>query len=96
MEQGNAKGVGRQVSKSGNRFEAQHPVALGLTDIFGGMGPDRARRWALGMDQGSQYLVDHFLPQNRFGGLTPSFAFVSEPKLTGGERFFRTLAKQAI
>lgn len=97
VEHWNAECVGWHVSKSGNRFEALQPVALGLTEIFGGVGPDVARGLALRMDHGSQYLSDHFLQQNRFGGITPSFAFVSEPQTNGVvERFFRTLKEQAI
>ena len=70
---------------------------MGLTEIFGGVGPDVARGLALCMDHGSQYLSDHFLQQNRFWGITPSFAFVSEPQTNGVvERFFRTLKEQAI
>ena len=70
---------------------------MGLTEIFGDVGPGVARGLALRMDHGSQCLSGHFLPQNRFWGITQSFAFVSEPQTNGVvERFFRTLKEQAI
>jgi len=56
-----------------------------------------AKGLALRMDYGCQYLADRFLQQNRFWGITPSFAFVSEPQTNGVvERFFRTLKEQAV
>ena len=56
-----------------------------------------AQGLALRMDHSSPYLADRFLQQNRFWGITPSFAFVSEPQTNGMvERFFRTLNEQAI
>lgn len=60
VEHWNAEWVGRHVSKSGNRFEALQPVAMGLTEIFGGVGPDVARGLALRLDHGSQSLSDPF------------------------------------
>lgn len=97
VEHWNAECVGWQVSKSGSRFEALQPVAMGLTEIFGGVGADVARGLALRLDHGSQYLSDHFLQQIRFWGIIPSFAFVSEPQTNGVvERFFRTLKEQVI
>jgi putative transposase len=48
------------------------------------------------MDHGSQYRAYDFLNQVRFWGVTPSFAFVAEPKTNEvAERFNRTL-EQAI
>jgi len=97
VEHWNAECVSWHVSKSGNRFEALQPVAMGLTEIFGDVGPGVARGLALRMDHGSQCLSGHFLPQNRFWGITQSFAFVSEPQTNGVvERFFRILKEQAI
>jgi len=89
--------MGWHVSTSGSRFEALQAVSMGVTEVFGGVGPDTARGLKLRMDHGTQYLSDHFLNQIRFWGIAPSFAFVSEPETNGVvERFFRTLKEQAI
>lgn len=97
VEHWNAECVGWHVSKSGSRFEALEPVAMGLSDIFASVGAEVARGLKLRIDHGSQYLSDHFLKQIRFWGITPSFAFVSEPQTNGVvERFLRTLKEQAI
>ncbi len=70
---------------------------MGLTEVFGGVGPDVARGLELRMDHGSQYLSDHFQNQIKFWGIAPSFAFVSQPQTNGVvERFFRTLKEQII
>ncbi len=97
MKYWNAECVGWHVSKSDSRFEALQPVAMGLTEIFRGAGPDVARGLALHLDHGSQYLSDHFLRQTHFHGITPSFASVSKPQNNGVvERFFRPLKEQPI
>ena len=97
LEHFNSECVGHCVSKMGTRFQALEPVAMGITDIFGGVGAGAARGLALRMDHGSQYLADHFQNQIRFWGIAPSFAFVSQPQTNGiAERFFRTLKEQAI
>ena len=61
----------------------------------------RAKAWTRGlslrMDNGSQYLSDHFINQIRFWGIEPSFAFVRQPETNGvAERFNRMLKEQAI
>ena len=49
------------------------------------------------MDNGSQYLSEHFQNQIKFWGIAPSFAFVREPETNGVvERFNRTLKEQVI
>jgi transposase InsO family protein len=49
------------------------------------------------MDNGTQYLSDHFLNQIRHWGITPSFAFIEQPQTHGvAERFNRTLKEQVI
>jgi len=49
------------------------------------------------MDNGSQYLSEHFQNQLKFWGIAPSFAFVEHPQTNGVvERFFRTLKEQII
>jgi putative transposase len=51
----------------------------------------------LRIDQGSQYLSDHFVNQVRFWGLYPCFAFLEQPQTNGVvERFNRTLKEQTI
>lgn len=93
----NAECVGWHVCKIGNRFAALEPVSQGLTEHFGSVGREVARGLALRLDHGTQYLSDHFLKQVRFWGISPSFAFVSEPQTNGVvERFNRTLKEQVI
>jgi len=97
VEHFNSECVGWHVSKPGTRIQALEPVAMGLTEVFGGVGPDVARGLELRMDHGSQYLSDHFQNQIKFWGIAPSFAFVSQPQTNGVvERFFRTLKEQII
>jgi len=49
------------------------------------------------MDNGTQYLSDHFQNQIKYWGIAPSFAFVAEPETNGvTERFNRTLKEQVI
>jgi putative transposase len=93
----NAECVGWHVCKIGNRFAALEPVSQGLTEHFGSVGREVARGLALRLDHGTQYLSDYFLNQVRFWGITPSFAFVSQPQTNGVvERFNRTLKEQVI
>jgi transposase InsO family protein len=97
VEHWNAEFAIWHVSKSGNRFETLQPLTMGLTEIFGGVGPDVPKGLALRIDHGFQYLADHFLQQNRFWEITPTFAFVSEPQTNGvAEQFFRPLKERAI
>lgn len=39
--------------------------------------------FSLRMDNGSQFLSDHFQKQIKFWGMAPSFAFVSQPQANG-------------
>ena len=49
------------------------------------------------IDNGSQFLSDHFQNQIQFWGIAPSFAFLEQPQTNGVvERFFRTLKEQII
>jgi len=97
VEHWNAECVGWHVIKDGSRYQALQPIAMGLQDLFGSLGPDVARGLALRMDHGTQYLSDHFLNQIRYWGIQPSFAFVEQPQTNGvAERFNRTLKEQAI
>ena len=97
VEHWNAECVGWHVAKVGNRFAALEPVKMGLERVYGSATAEVARGLALRIDHGSQYTSDHFVNQIRFWGMTPSFAFVSQPETNGvAERFNRTLKEQAI
>ncbi len=97
VEHWNSECVGWHVCKEGTRYAALEPIAMGLTRIYGSVQPDVARGLALRMDNGTQYIADHFLHQLRFWGITPSFAFVEQPQTNGvAERFNRTLKEQVI
>lgn len=93
----NAECVGWHVTKVGDRFAALEPIAMGLTQHFGGVEAEGARGLSLRMDHGSQYLSGHFLNQIKFWGLHASFAFVAQPETNGVvERFNRTLKEQLV
>ena len=97
VEHWNAECVGWHVCKTGDRFAALEPIAMGIDRIFGGVEADVARGLSMRMDHGTQYLSDHFLNQVRFWGIRPSFAFVEQPQTNGvAERFNRTLREQAL
>ena len=97
VEHWNAECVGFHVCKEGTRYATLEPIAMGLTRIYGSVDPDVARGLALRMDNGTQYIADHFLHQLRFWGIAPSFAFVEQPQTNGvAERFDRTLKEQVI
>jgi len=93
----NVECVGHHVCKTGDRFAALEPLAMGIAEQYGSVGVDVARGLAVRMDHGTQYLSDHFLNQLRFWGIAPSFAFVAEPQTNGvADRFIRTLKEQVI
>lgn len=97
MEHWNGECVGWHVTKKGDRFAALEPISQGLAVEYGCVARDIARGLKLRMDHGPQYTSDHFVNQVRYWGITPSFAFVSEPETNGvAERFMRTLKEQAI
>jgi len=97
VEHWNAECLGWHVCKTGSRYAALEPIAAGLTRVCGALGPDTARGLQLRMDNGTQYLSDHFLNQIRYWGITPSFAFIEQPQTNGvAERFNRTLKEQVI
>jgi transposase InsO family protein len=97
LEHWNAECVGWHVCKTGDRFAALEPIAMGIDRIFGRTDAGVARGLSLRMDNGTQYLSDHFINQVRFWGIHPSFAFVEQPQTNGvAERFNRTLREQAL
>ncbi len=97
VEHWNAECLGWHLTKTGDRFAALQPISMALTSRFGSVSADAARGLALRMDNGPQYLSDHFQNQIKFWGIAPSFAFVAEPETNGvAERFYRTLKEQVI
>ena len=85
------------MTKTGDRFAALQPLSMALMTRFESVGADVARGLALRMDNGTQYLSDHFQNQIKYWGIAPSFAFVAEPETNGVvERFNRTLKEQVI
>lgn len=97
VEHWNAECVGWHVCKTGSRFAALEPIAAGLTRLYNSVEADSARGLQLRMDNGTQYLSDHFLKQIRYWGIQPSFAFIEQPQTNGvAERFNRTLKEQAV
>ena len=79
VEHWNAECVGWHVAKTGDRFAALQPLSMGLKQRYGSVGQGVARGLALRMDNGSQYLSEHFQNQIKFWGIAPSFAFVAQP-----------------
>jgi len=97
VEHWNAECVGWHVTKHGDRFAALQPLSMGIKARFGSVGAAAARGLVLRMDNGSQYLSEHFQNQIKFWGIAPSFAFVAEPQTNGvTERFNRTIKEQVI
>jgi len=93
----NAEVVGHHVCKRGDRFAALQPVAQGLLAHFGGVTAEAGRGLSLRMDNGTQYVSEHFRNQVRFWGVTASYAFIEQPQTNGvAERFFRTLKEQIV
>lgn len=97
VEHWNAECVGWHVAKTGDRYAALEPIAMGLKRIYGSIEGAAARGLSLRMDHGTQYLADAFRDQVRWWGIEASYAFVEEPQTNGvAERFNRTLKEQAI
>jgi len=97
VEHWNAECVGWHVAKTGDRFAALQPISMGLMKHYGSVKADAARGLTLRMDNGSQYLSEHFQNQIKFWGIASSFAFVREPETNGVvERFNRTIKEQVI
>jgi len=89
--------VGSHVCKRGDRFAALQPVSQGLAKHFEGVTADVGRGLSLRMDNGTQYVSDHFRNQVRFWGVEASYASIEQPQTNGvAERFFRTLKEQII
>lgn len=97
VEHWNAECLGWHLTKTGDRFAALQPISMAITTRFGSVNADAARGLALRMDNGPQYLSDHFQNQIKYWGIAPSFAFVAEPETNGvAERFYKTLKEQII
>jgi transposase InsO family protein len=97
VEHWNAECVGWHVAKTGDRFAALQPLSMAVKQRFGSVNAGAARGLTLRMDNGSQYLSDHFQNQIKFWGIAPSFAFVSQPQTNGVvERFNKTLKEQIV
>lgn len=97
VEHWNAECVGWHVAKTGDRYAALEPIAMGLRRIYGSIEGGAARGLSLRMDHGTQYQADAFRDQVRWWGIKSSWAFVEEPQTNGvAERFNRTLKEQAI
>jgi putative transposase len=97
VEHWNAECVGWHATKKGDRFAALQPLSMGMMKHYGSVQVGAARGLTLRMDNGSQYLSEHFQNQIKFWGIAPSFAFVREPETNGvAERFNRTLKEQVI
>lgn len=70
---------------------------MAMKNRFGSVEAEAARGLTLWMDNGSQYLSDHFQKQIKFWGMAPSFAFVSQPQTNGVvDRFNKTFKEQVI
>lgn len=97
VEHWNAECLGWHLTKTGDRFAALQPISMALTNRYGSVDADAARGLALRMDNGPQYLSDHFQNQIKYWGIAPSFAFVAEPETNGvAERFYKTLKEQVV
>lgn len=97
VEHWNAECVGWHVCKTGDRFAAAQPIAMGLARLYGSTAAETARGLALRMDHGTQYLSEYFTRQIAYWGIRPSYAFVEQPQTNGvAERFNRTLKEQII
>ena len=72
--------VGRHVCKRGDRFAALQPVSQGLAKHFGGIETEVGRGLSLRMDNGTQYVSEHFRNQVRFWGIEASYAFIEPPQ----------------
>jgi len=93
----NCEVVGRHVCKRGDRFAALQPVSQGLLKHFGGVTADAGRGLTLRMDNGTQYVSEHFRNQVRYWGVEASYAFIEQPQTNGvAERFFKTLKEQIV
>jgi putative transposase len=92
VEHWNAECVGWHVVKTGDRFAALQPLSMAMKQRYGSVSEGVARGLTLRMDNGSQYLSDHFQNQIKFWGIASSFAFVAQPETNGvAERFNKTL-----
>lgn len=97
VEHWNVECIGWHVTKTGDRFAALQPLSMAVKQRFGSVSAGIARGLTLRMDNGSQYLSDHFQNQIKFWGIAPSFAFISQPQTNGvAERFNKTLKEQII
>jgi len=55
------------------------------------------RSGAAAVDNGTQYVSEHFRNQVRYWGVEASYAFIEQPQTNGvAERFFKTLKEQIV
>jgi transposase InsO family protein len=89
--------IGTHASSSASRWEALEPVRQGITQHFGGVGPDVAKGLTLRHDHGSNYMADDFQNEIKCFGIVSSPAFVRQPEGNGvAERAIRTLKEQLL
>jgi len=89
--------IGTHASSSASRWEALEPVRQGVTQHFGGVGPDVAKGLTLRHDHGSNYMADDFQNEIKCFGIVSSPAFVRQPEGNGvAERAIRTLKEQLL
>ena len=75
--------IGTHASSSASRWEALEPVRQGVTQPFGGVGPDVAKGLTLRHDHGSNYMADDFRREIGCFGILSSPAFVRQPEGNG-------------
>jgi len=97
VEHWNAEALGANVTKRGDPYGAAEVVGMAVKCIFGHVDASAARGVALRHHHGSAFMAEHFQKQIRFWGMSPSYAFVSEPETNGvAKRFLRTLKEQIV
>jgi len=89
--------IGDLVCQEGTRFNALEPIRMGLEACFGSVGRGAALGLTLRMDHGSRCTSYYLIQPSAYGGITRSFAFVSQPQGNGiAERFIKTLKQQSL
>lgn len=89
--------VGRQDSKTGDRFAALEAIRQGARKHFGKIGKQVARELKLRSDHGSRFTAEDFRGQVAFYGMEQSFGFFQEPVCDGlAEHFVRALKEQCL
>ena len=89
--------IGPHASSSANRWETLKPVRQGVTQPFGGVGPDVAKGVTLRHDHGSSYVADDLQQEIGCSGIVSSPAFVRQPEGNCvAERVIRPLKEQLL